>query len=181
MGHRNTQSRTVACDLASRASLEALVTAAVSTNGCAKKRIPGPDADKRRAKFLYITSQPPTKHGIPPADAMQFVSRETKESRSGVIVIVIFRATFEGAVPCEGASNPAGGCSSPVVVQLHRTLSAVGELAARMRAPQQSVLRAMGVEVEGLGGDPEWRAMSSSSVVEKTRYWPGEFGWQAGR
>lgn len=98
-----------------------------------------------------------------------------------MIVIVIFRAAFVGAFPCEGASNPAGECSPLGVVQLHRTLSAVVELVERMRAPQQSILRATEVEVEGLEGGQESRAMSSSSVVEKTRYSPGEFGWQVDR
>lgn len=96
---------------------------------------------------------------------MQFVSKETKESRTGVIVIVISRARFVGACPYEEASNPEGGCSSRWVVQLHRTLSVVGALAVRMRAHRQSILQAMGVEVEDLAGGQESREMSNSSVA----------------
>lgn len=180
MGYRNPKGRGVACDLAPRASLEAAAANAASADGCAKQTGPGAKR-KRSANYLYIISQPPTRHGVPPAGAMQFVSRETKESRTGVIVVVIFRAMFVGGFPCEAASNQAGECPSPVVVQLHRTAPAVGELAARTRVRQRSILQATEVGVEGPEGGQESRAMSSSFVAENTRYWRGEFGWQADR
>lgn len=179
MGYRNPKGRGVACDLAPRPSLEAAATNAASADACAKQIGPGAKG-KRSAKHLYIMSQPPTKHSMPPAGAMQFVSRETKESRTGVIV-VIFRATFVGGFPCEAASHQAGEYSFPVVVRLHRIAPAAGERAVRTRARLRSILQATEVGVEGPEGGQESRAMSSSFVAEHTRYWRDEFEWQADR
>lgn len=111
------------------------------------------------------------------------IKRKQKESRTGVIVIVISRATFVGAFPNEEASNPVEGCSSRGFVRLHRTPSAAAEeeLAGRTPARPQSILRATEVEVEDLEGGQEWREMSNSSVAGQTRCWHGECEWPAGR